>query len=280
MTHLEHISIQQYCETCHLYFLSIDPSTSDTDDIQSSRVTYLQSVLRMCEKYMLERLHVNVMFLLEYGYPLHITEEKVSIKEMPSTNGLDFDSPTGLRKAISESVNDVTSILNHEADVDHPSYYSYQEDEFLHEKPTKSINKTSSSRNQKPTNPNATKKTTAGKKGKPTGGGIYKLLLQETTPSHGENGFGTEVDTSLLETSSHSNDDISDYPKRGYYDMSSGPTSTGPILVNDNSKMVGGKKGKTLNVEEFIRNQHSLAPPAQKKLTPSQKRSLSLNSLP
>lgn len=278
MTHLEHISIQQYCEICHLYFLSIDPSTSDTDDIQTSRVVYLQSVLRMCEKYMLERLHVNVMFLLEYGYPLHITEEKISVKGVSALNGIDFDSPTGLRRAISESVTDVTTILNHDAESHNHSYYTYHEDEVDNRESPPRAKKTPILNPQTSPKPATTKRSGTSKKAKPTGGGIYKLLLQETGSGHGENGFGTEVDSSLLESSSHSNDDTSDIHPRGYYDLPGGA----PILLNERSKKdtsAGGRKGKTLNVEEFIRSQHSLAPPAQSKMTPSQKRFVFLSFL-
>lgn len=325
MTHLEHISIQHYCEICHLYFLSIDPSTTDNDDedLQSSRTNYLQAVLRMCEKNLLERLHVNVMFLLEYGHPLHVNEEKISATVRTSggkvggagQSFLDYDSPTGLRKAISESVHDVTSLLTHEPDtnldldIESEPYSRIPPEETSVGKRlgNSSVKRSSTSSTQSSTisKSNPSKKSTSsasGKKkpggGKPVaagGGGIYKLLLQETSSSSHTghldgygHAMGTEIDASLLHetSSSHSYEgEGGNDPAMGfhsdYYDYSLDPVTTGPILVDDNPNKPksGGKlsidrKGKTLNVEEFIRSQHSLAPPAHKKLTPSQKRFL------
>jgi hypothetical protein len=368
MTHLEQISIQQYCEICHLYFLSIDPSTTDTEDEedpQSSRTHYLQSVLRMCEKNLLERLHVNVMFLLEYGHPLHVNEEKISmrvrpsgVKGSPAAGGqgvLDYESPTGLRKAISESVQDVTSLLTYDEGRDHldlnmdlesePYYTNPLEEKRVGKKIENPVRKrssfssatetqrgdanskanSSSSGNRKPMSSSASvsskKRVTGGAShGKPVsagGGGIYKLLLQESAsssapahyPSHGHvhhsrkdsssahsghTPMGTEIDTSILHetSSSHSHSHDEEYEEYGeedyYYDYSLNPVTTGPILIDSGppnklkqpaSRAAMDRKGKTLNVEEFIRSQHSLAPPpTQKKLTPSQKRFASFTS--
>jgi hypothetical protein len=330
MTHLEQISIQQYCEVAHQYFLSIDPSTTETDDeIQSSRTDYLHSVLRMCEKYLLERLHVSVLFLLESGSPLHLMEDKPIIR--PS-NGvlnsavtavtmggvLDYDSPTALRKAISESVHDVTSLLNSDEDDPHGGggkgrrgrggtqpYESFPDESDITPYAVPGTGagvgsrKTSSSSSQKKLSTTTSKamprKTSTGgsqvpRKGSKgaSGGGIYKLLLQESSSAHQNStghGFamGTEVDPSILDTSSQ--DDIPEYhePDLGAdgFGYSYEPESTGPILMNANhhssssgsAPSAGARKGKTLNVEEFIQTQHSLAPPANKKLTPAQKRS-------
>jgi hypothetical protein len=341
MTHLESLSIQHYCELTHQYFLGIDPSTTETDDeeeeIHSSRSRYLQSVLRVCEKYLLERLHVSVMFLLESGAPLHLLEDKVisrggggkaGVGKIVSSGGagglgaVDFDSPTALRRAISESVHDVTSLLVSDEEGGgrgargggHPSY-SYPDPDSEEMDPTipysssrvparsgsasasGSRKPSSSSSSSKPSSKSLPgKKTTGGsqstKKGtKTSGGGIYKLLLQESSSthpsSHGGFAIGTEVDTSILDTSSQ--DDLPEYYDpdiANAHDHFYGPDSSGggPILVNATSRSSSGggtgqssssgaRKGKTLNVEEFIQTQHSLAPPLDKKLTPAQKRS-------
>jgi hypothetical protein len=345
MAHLEQISIQQYCEICHLYFLSVDPSTTiatattaatdgdDEDLLQTSRTNYLQSVLRMCEKNLLERLHVNVMFLLEYGHPLHVNEEKISLtaRSTVATGGgksgrgegtggsggaggvPEYDSPTGLRKAISESVHDVTSLLTHDPDTDlvidmdmesEPYHLIPSEERGVGKRIENSSGKrSSSSSTQRSTisKSNPTKRpppsSSSLKKKSGGGGGIYKLLLEETSSSSGHLGgggygraMGTEIDASLLleTSSSHSHEgEVGDDPPMEYhddyyYDYSHDPVATGPILIDDQpnkpksssgAKLSMDRKGKTLNVEEFIRSQHSLAPLAQKKLTPAQKRS-------
>jgi len=269
MIHLETLSIESYCQLIHS---SVGRGDSADDGVEGGRDKYLHRTLALCEQWGLEKLHVAIVFLLQYGYPM--SEEEMTEWDFQSTahsterSKRPPNSPSGLHQMVLDSLHDVNEILEPdqvhfpaERTESHPGYGSNGR------KGTSSIQeRTSSHQPQKQKNTRGVQKTAkkgGGSKGPPKSGGIYKLLLEEA--GEGDTAvMGTQVDDFLNISNMSAEHDVgSSLPMRD--DSSRGKGG-------NKSKTKGGRGGGHMTVQEFIPTQHSLEPVIPKKLTPSQKR--------
>jgi hypothetical protein len=265
------------------------------------RGVYLQRALGVCEDWALNRMHVAVMFLLENGEPMvyggaplvdyslssstrhhRHTSSSSSSSSRNIPTGV-TGSPTGLHRQVMASVHDVNMILEQQPQDDdehedemNERYTHSDSDDIYHEEnqddhlavgfddvyvapPVRRPSAGSSSGGQaksaaaaKGSRGPPQKTGLGGKRQKPSHprpGGIYKLLLEEQAPESGA----------------------------GPVDIASSPV---PARATTSSKSAASKRrasgqsagGDPMEIQEFVRSEHSLQPRIDPKKTDAQKR--------
>lgn len=299
MAHLEGLAVEAFCDLCHLSFgvdeeMMAAQGQGQRDVVQMARKiadeqrnAYLDRALLVCEDWGMSKMHVAVSFFLEYGLPMShgeallVEPSKSSHDATPKLSahlrGLSTDaavSPTGLHREVMASVRDVDELLE-ESEEDEGAAVVYRSNSapLIDDEPRRS-----SSRGKTPpsSTPGAAAKRQQGvsapksyprktskvkssgygqKKPHPRPGGIYKLLLEEQGDGGGEGahetggwGASTPVEIST--------------------------DSTGGAPASRAQRRSSGPKGGAMQIEEFVRSEHSLQPQTNSKKSDSQKRYL------